>query len=556
MTVNKAHFFLKFKHNTEGYALPQLFTYPFNYTPHPLSILAAQELQEHIKTQTDWQHDFGFDKNTEGVGKMFGVLVVENKAKELGYLAAFSGKLAGANHHPFFVPPVFDILEKDGFFRKGEAEISDINKRIDALEKEENFIQAKLQFENETKQSEADIKAFKNVLHNAKKLRDTQRNEAKIQLSPSDLAIFEEKCNKESADFYYQLKDLKRQWKRRLEATQLMLNNFLMPMNNLKEERKKLSAALQQRLFDNYTFLNQAGEYKSLGDIFNSDPPSGAGECAAPKLLQYAFLHHLQPICMAEFWWGKSPSSEIRKHGQFYPACKSKCEPILGHMLKGIKMEENTLSLNLATEKELDIVFEDDVLVVVNKPAEFLSVPGKSIEDSVFQRLKTKYPAATGPLIVHRLDMSTSGLLLIAKTKEAHQHLQSQFLKRKVKKRYVAILDGIIEGDEGIIDLPLRVDLDDRPRQLVCYDYGKPAKTLWKVVERKDNKTRVHFFPITGRTHQLRVHAAHVLGLNTPILGDELYGNRADRLYLHAERLEFFHPNTEGLVQFEVLAPF
>jgi len=246
---------------------------------------------------------------------------------------------------------------------------------------------------------------------------------------------------------------------------------------------------------------------------------------------------------MAEFWWGQSPKSEIRKHKQFYPACKSKCEPILlSHMLKGLDMEANPFQENPAEGKEIEIIYEDEILAVINKPAEFLSVPGKIISDSVYQRVKDLYPNATGPLIVHRLDMSTSGLMLIAKDEETYVKLQGQFIKRTIKKRYVALLDGVLKEKDGFIDLPLRVDLDDRPRQLVCYEHGKSAQTKWERIEIRNNQTLVYFYPITGRTHQLRVHASHELGLKTPIVGDDLYGSKANRLHLHAESLTFEHP--------------
>ena len=285
-------------------------------------------------------------------------------------------------------------------------------------------------------------------------------------------------------------------------------------------------------------------------------PPAGSGECSAPKLLQYAFANDLKPITMAEFWWGKSPNSEIRKHKNFYPACQSRCKPILTHMLKGVDLEENKMLEGLSEEKELEIIFEDDVLIVINKPAEFLSVPGKEISDSVYTRMKKKFPDATGPLIVHRLDMSTSGILVLTKTKEANKILQSQFIKRTIKKRYVALLDGNLQENEGIIKLPLRVDLDDRPRQLVCFKHGKPAETRWKVIQRENNKTRVHFYPITGRTHQLRVHASYFNGLNAPIIGDDLYGKKANRLHLHAEFIEFFHPKTKEKISFSIPPEF
>jgi tRNA pseudouridine32 synthase / 23S rRNA pseudouridine746 synthase len=269
-----------------------------------------------------------------------------------------------------------------------------------------------------------------------------------------------------------------------------------------------------------------------------------------------SYLHDLLPIALAEFWWGKSPNSEVRKHGYFYPSCRSKCLPILTHMLEGLTVDPNPLADNPANVDSIDIVYDDDHVVVVNKPFDFLSVPGRSITDSVFTRIKLRFPKLKELMTVHRLDMSTSGLMLICKTKQAHKHIQLQFLHRTIKKRYIAILDGILEIDEGVIDLPLRVNIENRPRQLVCHERGKPSVTSYKVLERKDGKTRIHFFPHTGRTHQLRMHASHELGLNIPILGDDLYGKRADRLYLHAEGLSFDHPVSGERIELEVKAAF
>ena len=280
-------------------------------------------------------------------------------------------------------------------------------------------------------------------------------------------------------------------------------------------------------------------------------PPAGAGECAAPKLLQYAYLNHLEPVAMAEFWWGDSPKTEIRRHGYFYPSCKGKCGPILKYMLQGLNVEPNPLSDACGVETELEIVYEDEYLLVINKPEGLLSVPGKNNADSVFRRMRERYPDATGPMIVHRLDMSTSGLLLIAKSKEVHQNLQAQFKRRTVKKRYIALLDGVILNDEGEINLPICLNADNRPRQMVSWKYGKPAMTQYKVLERLQTRTRVTFYPITGRTHQLRVHAAHPQGLNCPIVGDRLYGRESDRLYLHAEYLEFEHPISSEIIRVE-----
>ena len=325
------------------------------------------------------------------------------------------------------------------------------------------------------------------------------------------------------------------------------------------QKRKEISTNLQQTLFEKYQFLNQFKEQKGILDIFHnpsSRPPAGAGDCSAPKLLQYAFQHELTPVAMAEFWWGISPNSEVRKHKNFYPSCQSRCKPILNHMLKGIEMDENLIHKNLSKNKELRIVFEDDDLIIVNKPPEFLSVPGKEITDSVYTRIKQKYPTATGPLIVHRLDMSTSGIIVLTKTKEANKIVQKQFIKRTVKKRYVALLSGKLTKKQGVIKLPLRLDLDDRPRQLVDFINGKKAETNWTVIAHNNNQTRIHFYPITGRTHQLRIHAAHKQGLHIPIRGDDLYGNKQDRLYLHAEFIEFVHPSSKKEISFTVPADF
>jgi tRNA pseudouridine32 synthase/23S rRNA pseudouridine746 synthase len=471
--------------------------------------------------------------------------VVQTAGEELGYLAAFSGKLGGKNHYPGFVPPVFDLLDEQSFYRRGEEELNALNRRIEQLEQDPDL--AALQERLQTTQLAAAqaLEAEKLRAKTAKALRDERRAGMAILDEPARQAL-EEELMQESRYDHFRMKDLKRHWKDQTDALEQDLEAHLSEIRRMKETRREKSAALQQHIFDHYFFLNQAGERKSLADIFQRNaatlPPAGAGECAAPKLLQYAFLHGLKPIAMAEFWWGESPVGEVRKHGHFYPACRGKCEPILAHMLEGIPLEPNPMQGNSPPQEDPEIVYEDEYLTVVHKPAAMLSVPGKQESDSVLLRMKRRYQEATGPLLVHRLDMGTSGLLLVAKTSEVHKALQSQFMGRSVKKRYVAILEGELTADSGVIDLPLRVDLDDRPRQMVCYTYGKSARTEWEVVARGEGLTRVYFYPITGRTHQLRVHAAHPSGLNAPILGDELYGNRGARLHLHAERLEFTHP--------------
>lgn len=541
------NFFQPFKTNISGISLPEKFTFPFYYEPHELSIIAANELQSYLEKQTDFEHNFGLKEKQEGlvIGKMFGVLVCQNQEGEIGYLWAFSGKLAGVNQLSYFVPTIFDMLQEDGFFRKEEEVLNAINRQIEILENSDELQNKKNQLETTKFQALNDIKNQKDKIKRLKVERDEKRNSF-TNLSISEIKKLEIELSEESKKESILLKKMSKYWNFQIENIQKEVNLLLDEINQLKEERRIKSGALQQKLFSEYSFLNQFGERKSIGEIFNNNPPAGAGECAAPKLLHYAFEQNLKPIAMAEFWWGQSPKSEIRKHKQFYPACKSKCEPILlTHMLKGLDMENNPFQENPAEGKNIEIIYEDDVLVVINKPAEFLSVPGKFISDSVYQRVKELYPNATGPLIVHRLDMSTSGLMLIAKNEETYVKLQSQFIKRTIKKRYVALLDRVLEANEGIIDLPLRVDLDDRPRQLVCYEHGKSAQTKWEVIEIKNHQTRVYLYPITGRTHQLRVHASHELGLNTPIIGDDLYGKKGSRLHLHAEQITFIHPILE-----------
>jgi len=553
--------FHSFKESIDSYGLPDQFTFPFYYQPHPLCLLAAKQLQEYLETQSDWQRNFGLSGNTKAAtGKMFGVLLVHNQQDELGFLSAFSGKISDSLHHPHFVPPVFDMLEPDGFFRKGQVELTQFSKLIKQLES--NDLIATYTAELTAKENSA-LLALQN--HRARiitgrKIRKEQRISAKKNLNSEALIQLNEALAKESIQQKNQLRDLKIYWEEQIKITADPLTQISNEIAALKMRRRNLSNSLHKWLFNNYRFLNKNRSYKNLRDIFNTTsqniPPAGAGECTAPKLLQYAFQHDLKPLAMAEFWWGKSPKSEIRKHKHFYPACLGKCRPILLHMLDGIEIDENPLLTNPAEGKNIQIIYQDDVMVVINKPAGFLSVPGKNIEDSVFLRMKQQFPLATGPLIVHRLDMLTSGLMVIALTKEAHKKLQKQFIHRVVKKRYVALLDGLLEIDKGSVDLPLRVDLDDRPRQLVCYEYGKLATTKWQVIARNNQQTKVYFHPITGRTHQLRIHSAHFNGLNMAIVGDDLYGTHGERLFLHAETLELNHPITQVAMKFQVDAEF
>ncbi|WP_106830571.1 RluA family pseudouridine synthase [Parabacteroides pacaensis] len=543
MEPDKLH---HFQQPTHHIPLPEEFTYPFQYTPHPLCILASEEVQHYLQSQPDGEREWK-------EGKMFGVLAVQTPTGELGYLAAFSGMLAGKNTHPYFVPPVYDLTKPEGFFTREEESITAINRKINRMEQNKRFLSQKQKLSQEKAAANQALAQAKAEIKKAKARRDLRRKQ-----QPGEEEI--EAMIRESQHQKAELKRLHQEWNIRMAKLQNSVDEFTAKIEQFKTERKNRSAALQQKLFEKFKLHNYLGEVKSLPEIFEETlrktPSAGAGECAAPKLLQYAYLNHLKPLAMAEFWWGISPKSEIRHHGYYYPACQGKCGPILKHMLRGLKVEKNPLLSASSPENTLEILFEDEWIVVINKPAGTLSVPGKISSESVYTQLRAAYPQATGPLIVHRLDMATSGILLVAKTKEIHQMLQTQFENRTVKKQYIALLEGTVKDEEGIIDLPICPNLSDRPRQRVDKEHGKPAITRYQVLHREAGRTRIAFYPVTGRTHQLRVHAAHPLGLNVPIVGDELYGKKDNRLYLHAEAIEFKHPVTNETIRIKTQKPF
>lgn len=529
-----------------GMVLPRQFTFPFFYTPHPLCILAAKHLQDYLSTRTEWADELQ-------QGKMMGVLIVSRQndtlCEEIGFLAAFSGNLAHSNNHDYFVPAVYDLLTEKGFFRPEEDNISEINRKINAelnSEKRKAIINWLADTEVEAQRA---ISEYKLLMKRSKARRDELRKTG----TPDEQLIAESQFQKA------ELKRIQARWQHNINELKSQLSSSDKLIKDWKTERQRRSASLQERIFRHFIMLNARGESRDLYDIFaetpQHTPPAGAGECAAPKLLQYAFSHDMQPLAMAEFWVGKSPKNEIRRHGNFYPSCKAKCEPILGWMLKGLDVEPNPLEKR-HDDKPIDIIFEDDWLLVVNKPEGILSVPGKLSVDSLQERVQQLYAENCTPQIIHRLDMATSGLLMFAKSQTMHKIMQGLFKSRKVKKRYIAILDGIVHDDSGIIRLPLILNPHERPLQTVSHTHGKPAVTRYEVIERKDGKTRIVFYPETGRTHQLRVHSAHPEGLNTPILGDRLYGTPAERLYLHAESLEFTHPITGKHIAMTAPCPF
>ena len=611
---------------------PRQFTYPFCYDVDPLAEAASLELQRYIA-------DADLMSTEKGCGKMFGVLVVEYEDEsgslQRGFLAAYSGLLGGRNDWPYFVPPVFDAQQPDGHFKRTEREISAINREIAAIEHDPEYLQSVAQHEQTKKRLQAEVDAFKAEVDAAKARRDVRRKSG------------EPLSEEEQAEMIRESQFMKAELRRRRKAMEQAESTFHIPqstfLKSLQRKRKQMSDELQRWLFSAYRMLNAKGEERDLIDIFreytHAMPPAGAGDCCAPKLLQYAYLHHLRPVCMAEFWWGESPASEIRHHLHYYPACRSKCLPILTHMLKGLDVAPNPLAQKRHTA-EPRVLYADEYIMVVDKPAGMLSVPGKaesvrsefsdsaniSVEEYFANNSKLKTQNSKFLKAAHRLDMDTSGLLVLARTEEAYVELQRQFASRETVKRYEAVLSGVpkhIVGGYGIpavaiantggygipavaianscshlyfygqglrqecrsllrlepfaiqfakyssgcISLPLIADINDRPRQRVDMEHGKPALTLYKIVEVRavdantavayttkkveKGRTLIHLYPKTGRTHQLRVHCAHPLGLACPILGDPLYGTeRADRMYLHAAELTFRHPITGETMHF------
>lgn len=585
---------------------PLQFTYPFCYEPHPLCVAAAKQVQRYIEESGVW-------KGEQSPGKMFGVLVVRVSDKggaeseelncrdgQLGFLAAYSGLLAGRNDWDYFVPPVFDAQQPDGHFKVREREISNINKEIEALAKSKDYL-AQLSLYESTRQGiELRLEQMRKQVAEAKAMRDARRREAEQGGEPLSA---EEKAAmvRESQHLKAEQRRLKQQCDTELAVLHQPIEEHKERIAALRNRRRNMSDELQQWLFRQYIMLNALGEERDLVDIFRDTihaiPPAGSGDCCAPKLLQYAYKHGLEPVCMAEFWWGDSPKQEIRHHLHYYPACRSKCLPILTHMLRGLNVEPNPLAQSKMTEKP-SVVFEDEYIMVVNKPAGMLSVPGR--KESIKKESKENHaveieyveecsannnnfsveeyfahnsqfnieqfqigeadnssfhiPHSTFLKAVHRLDMDTSGLLVLAKSEPVYINLQRQFASREVKKRYEAILDGRPAISEGRISLPLIADIMDRPRQRVDYENGKQAITDYRVEQLlPEGHTLVCLYPLTGRTHQLRVHCAHQSGLACPILGDPLYGhgNRKTRMCLHAAMVEFRHPVTGERMRFE-----
>ena len=568
---------MKFHPILSEHPLPARFNNPFDYEPDALCRAAVKQLQADLPIEPI-------------EGKMYGVLIVERNG-EIGYLQAYSGQIADEGED--FVPAVFDYLQPDGYFKTHEAEITQLNQKIAQLKASTAYQQAQENLKKIQQEAEKAIDEARRVMQGAKFLRDKRRKEAFISEAERN------EMTRQSQFLKAELQRKKKTYTEQITAAQIIVNNYQEQITAWKRERKMKSDRLQRWLFSQFSLLNAYEERKNLLDIFrdyylqNSPartkaansanetateraaqaclapsllPPSGAGECCEPKLLQYAFLHGYKPISMAMFWWGPSPKTEIRQHGNYYPACNGKCKPILEWMLEGIDVDDKNCDktdnkTELALSERLQILYEDDYLTVVVKPSGLLSVPGKGYQASIYSILCERWKGKSDAFMVHRLDMATSGLLVVARTSEVHKALQAQFIRRTVKKKYVAllplsILDKLLPA-EGRIDLPLSPDPDDRPRQRVDRTNGKPAITEYRLIGKTTygketlKAVKIELYPLTGRTHQLRVHCAHPDGLGTPIIGDNLYGQRAERLWLHAEYLEFTHPITQERMSFD-----
>lgn len=521
---------------TRGVELPRRFTNPFDYLPHPLIEVAREQLCGYLHEQQQWHAEIN-------QGKMFGVLVVENRQGELGFLAAFSGYLDKQTLHPYFVPPIVNLLDANGFFALEEANISEINRQIKAIDKSPEVVELQGRIDQIKQHESAAIELMRTEYLASRARRREMRSAGCTEDQHANL-------NAESQRQKGALRRRELNMREQLQPLLALLQQYLTKRKELASERQNRSSALQNLTFSRFAPLNALGQRRSLLQIFeeynHTTPPAGSGECAAPKLLHYAYVNSLKPIAMGEFWWGESTRGQVRRHMNYYPACRGKCHPILSYMLQGLEIDEPaTPPQDVSIIDRLSIIYEDEHMVAFNKPSGLASVRGLNHEHSVQSIVQQRYPDVNpNNLIVHRLDMDTSGVLVIAKSAQVQTSLQQQFASHTIRKRYIALVDGIVENDSGTIDLPLALDPFDRPRQRVDFEHGKPAYTAYSLLGREGAASRLALYPQTGRTHQLRVHCAHLSGLNMPIVGDRLYGSPSTRLMLHAEQITLQHPVT------------
>ncbi len=537
-------------------ALPARMPSPFATEPHAVARNVAERLRAELRAGL--ARELHLDED----GKMFGVLVVADRDGRIGFLRAFSGMVRGSWELPGFVPPAFDSDAREAFWPAGECHLAELGARIIGLEAEIAPVRAALETVKAAHAAELDeLRARHRANRDDRRAKRAALSSTCTCTSTCTCHVHDQltSLDQESRRDTAERRVVDRRHAEEREDLSARLKLLVGERDAIDSDRATKSRGFLARLFATYSLANARGETRALTDIFApAQPPGGAGDCAAPKLLAYAYRHGLRPLALAELWCGAPPATGGRIDGHFYPACRGKCGPILGHMLDGLDVEPAPVfGADAIAADEPRVLFEDRYLAIVVKPAGLLSIPGKGeLEDCVQARMRARYPTATGPLVVHRLDLDTSGVLVVAKELGTYVALQRLFTERAVDKRYVAWLDGTVAGERGIIDLPLRVDLDDRPRQIVDASHGKPAVTEWHVLERTGGRTRVALSPKTGRAHQLRVHAAHPKGLGLPIVGDRLYGRPDARLLLHAEAIGFVHPHTQEHLVWRDPAPF
>ncbi len=537
---------------------------PFDYIPDTACDEAFRQLTLHIEElkKSDNEADINFCHELEA-GKMLGVLIAEDDKGERHTLYTFSGQLGdGGFDFPGFVGPVFDYLQPTGYFKTHEADISRQNAEIAKVEKE---ILAKIraEYNQARKQTDKEIADFKEKCRLSKLERNARRESGTADAAELEAMIRQSQFEKA------ELHRLKKRMAAALQPFECKLKEAEAQLAAIKEKRRSDSEELQKWLFDNFRVLNALGEYRSLSEIFAETPlripPSGAGECCAPKLLQAAYMQGWRPLSMAEYWYGLPKEGEVRIHGNHYPACRGKCLPVLSWMLQGLDIVPPLQGeMSSSAKYTPEIIYENQWFCVVNKPSGMLSVPGKGKAVSVQEWLEDKYGTEREVKVAHRLDQDTSGLLIATFGTLSFKLMQRLFATRRVRKTYIAELDGDFESlglpQRGRIDLPLAPDWLDRPRQRVDAKDGKEAVTEYEFVGSAEGRSRIEFHPLTGRTHQLRVHAASEQGLGMPIAGDRLYGKKGSgnpsRLLLHAQRIEFTFPIDRQHYLFEAEVPF
>ncbi len=537
---------------------------PFDYIPDAECDEAFRKLLIRLETLKGslQPNDINFCRQLEE-GCMLGVLIAIDSAGERHTLYAFSGQLGEARfHYPGFVEPVFDYLQPDGYFKTKEKEISGQNKKIATFEQSE-LAKAREEYDAAKKRGDEEVEMYREKYRLSKLERAAKRASGGVDEAENAAMIRQSQFEKA------ELHRLKKRVALALDPLAGNLRKAQSNLNALKEKRRSDSEALQKWLFTNFSLLNANGERKNLSEIFAETPlgvpPSGAGECCAPKLLQAAYLQNLIPVAIAEYWYGKPKSGTIRMHGNHYPACRGRCLPILRWMLQGLSINPPLEDDHYSEENfSPEIIYENEWFCVVDKPSGMLSVPGKGEKLSLQQWLVEKYGHDRNVKVAHRLDQDTSGLIIATFGEEPFRVMQSLFATRRVKKTYIADLEGDYTAEDipakGRIALPLSPDWLDRPRQRVDFDEGKEAVTDYEFIEVSGGYSRVIFHPLTGRTHQLRVHAASLEGLGLPIAGDRLYGKQrvkeTKRLCLHAHKIEFTFPIDGHHYCFESPIPF